>query len=245
MPNTKITKEKWKDHYSYAKKVYIIGFIVTLLASNLVFSVTRYTPPSERSVIIQLVDSYVDTEPLADLAAQLLAEAQKLDDTLEDVSFLNIGYSGDPSSDYYGAQAYMVQIYAGENDIYLLNEVLLNDHIAQGYCLPLETLEGFNEFMKKHPEVTPIWRAEPSEDGYDDEDATEGEAKIMHVYALDASTLKGFVTRNAFSVRGKYALISAISTNVQTSFNVLSLLYDYISEAPAPLSEASPSEVAP
>ena len=30
MPNTRITRQKWKDHFSYAKKVYIIGILLAL-----------------------------------------------------------------------------------------------------------------------------------------------------------------------------------------------------------------------
>ena len=61
MPNTKITLQKWKDHYSYAKKVYIIGALIAAGVASLIFSVTRYVAPDERAVIIQMVDTYADT----------------------------------------------------------------------------------------------------------------------------------------------------------------------------------------
>ena len=57
MPNTKITLQKWKDHYSYAKKVYIIGALIAVGVASLIFSVTRYVAPDERAVIIQMVDT--------------------------------------------------------------------------------------------------------------------------------------------------------------------------------------------
>lgn len=45
MPNTRITRQKWKDHFSYAKKVYIIGILLALGAASLIYSVTRYQAP--------------------------------------------------------------------------------------------------------------------------------------------------------------------------------------------------------
>ena len=64
MPNTKITKQKFKDHFSYAKKVYIFGALIAVAAASLIFTVTRYTPDNEYSVVVALVDSYANVTNL-------------------------------------------------------------------------------------------------------------------------------------------------------------------------------------
>lgn len=245
MPNTKITGQKWKDHLSYAKKIYIIGAILAIAVSSLIFSVTRYTPPNERSVLIELVDNYTDPSKLdADLPA-LLAAGQAYDETLEQVAFYSIAYSGaGDTGDMYGSQVYMVQIYAGDNDIYLQDEILTNQLIDQGYCLPLELIEGFEAFTQKFPEVEVLWLPEvdpeadeEDEDAEPDEDAPE---KPMHAYAIDISTLTGMAERGAFAVNGKYAVLAFASKNAETSFHVLTQMFDVF----APQKTATPSEAA-
>ena len=131
MPNTRITRQKWKDHFSYAKKVYIIGILLALGAASLIYSVTRYQAPNERAVQIALVDSYTAPEKLDEIVPALLKAGQAFDDTLEEVQFLSITYSGDGAADYEGAQVYMVQVYAGDNDIYIENKTMMEELIDQ------------------------------------------------------------------------------------------------------------------
>ena len=64
MPNTKVTKQKWKDHLFYSRKTYLIGILVSIALASLIFSVTRYIPDNEYAVQIELVDSYVDVTKL-------------------------------------------------------------------------------------------------------------------------------------------------------------------------------------
>ena len=131
MPNTRITRQKWKDHFSYAKKVYIIGILLALGAASLIYSVTRYQAPNERAVQIALVDSYTAPEKLDEIVPALLKAGQAFDDTLEEVQFLSIPYSGDGAADYEGAKVYTVQVYAGDNDIYIENKTMMEELIDQ------------------------------------------------------------------------------------------------------------------
>ena len=225
MPNTRITKQKWKDHFSYSKRVYIFGTLLCIAVVSLLFSVTRYTPPDERSVSIELVDSYTMTDNLEDVETLLLEKGVEYDETLEQVQFLSIAYSG-TSDDYYGAQVYTVQLYAGENDIYIEDETLLQQLIGEGYCARLEEYEGFDEFVQKHPEVTVYWAEEPTES---DEDEDEPKPEVpKHAYALSADTLTGFAERGAFANSGKYVLLAVTSKNADTSFKVLTYMYDVL-----------------
>jgi len=83
MPNTKVTRQKWKDHLYYSKKFYFIGILVSLAVASLIFSVTRYVPENEHAVHIELVDTYADTTKLDSDAAVLLQRGIEFDSSLE------------------------------------------------------------------------------------------------------------------------------------------------------------------
>ncbi len=219
MPNTKITRQKWKDHYSYAKKVYIIGALIAAACASLIFAVTRYVAPNERAVIIQMVDTYADPTMMNDDIPAMLAVGQEYDSSLEEISFLTISYIGDDN--YEGSQVYTVQVYAGDNDIYLQNDVLTQRMINEGYAYALEYMEGFNEFEEKYGQYV-IWQAIEN----DDEDEEDESIPEEHAYSVDVSALLGINQRGAYDVREKYALIAINSKNADTCFRVLTDMFD-------------------
>ncbi|MBQ3080787.1 MAG: hypothetical protein IJC48_12455 [Clostridia bacterium] len=237
MPNTKITKQKWKDHYSYSKKIYFFGILVAVGVASLIFSVTRYIPDNAHAVLIQFVDAYINTTNLEEDIQPLLEIGQEYDETLEEIQFLSINYTGEGTSenDYYGAQVYSVQIYAGDNDIFIQNEKLTQSMIDQGFLMPLEELDEFAAFNAKYPDAV-LWREEPSEEGEEeDEDAP---ARPVHAYAVDISSMYGLAERGAYDMREKYAGIMVTSENASTSFHVLSEMFEYFKPSePIPVQE--------
>lgn len=242
MPNTKITTQKLRDHLSYSKKVYVIGALVAAAVCSLLFSMTRYQAPNERAVQIALVDAYTMPDNLNDVVPALLAAGQDEDSSLESVSFFSISYSGNSQGtsedDYYGGQLYMVQLYAGDNDIYLQSEALTRDLISQAYCVPLETLDGFDEFTKAHPDVNILWMEEPDPEAENDGEGDEPDPaedvppRPEHAYAVDITLLEGMAARGAYANQNKYASIVMSSKNVDTSFTVLRAMFDLLTDAP-------------
>jgi len=231
MPNTKLTKDRIKEHFSYSKRMYIVGLIITLLGASLIFDVTRHTPSGPQLIQVGLVDSYCDTEKLNDVTPTLLARAQERDPQVEEFTFLSIAYSGSASSDYNGAQVYTVQVYAGDNDIYVQNEELTVGLIQSGALAPLDKLEGWDEFMQKHPDIAVLWADDTSYTPTGDED----EVIPQHPYALDASQMLGFNTRGAYDIRNKYISISAQCGEYEEMLNVLSDLFELLT----PVEEAN------
>ncbi|MBQ2433762.1 MAG: hypothetical protein II266_04980, partial [Clostridia bacterium] len=150
----------------------------------------------------------------------MLAVGQEYDSSLEEVSFLTISYVGDDN--YEGSQVYTVQVYAGDNDIYLQNEILTQRMVNEGYAVALEELEGFDEFNEKYSEYV-LWQS--IDDGEEGEEEEESFAQ-EHAYCVDISALLGINSRGAYDVRGKYALITISSKNTNTSFRVLSDMFD-------------------
>ena len=157
------------------------------------------------------------------------------DDTLEEVQFLSITYSGDGAADYEGAKVYTVQVYAGDNDIYIENKTMMEELIDQNYCMPLDTFEGFEEFTRRHPEVEVLY-AVPGANQADGKESTDEDAPVEEPrpYALNISTLKGFAERGALNMKDKYAAVVIMSKNQETSFEVLSAMFDAL----APSEEA-------
>ena len=78
----------------------------------------------------------------------LLAKGQEKDPELEMFDYLSIPYAGDASQDYEGAQVYMVQLYAGDSDLYIQNEQMTNDLIAEGiiFCTSFLLSKGLCAF---------------------------------------------------------------------------------------------------
>ena len=249
MPNTKITKQKVKDHLSYSKRLYIFGMIAFVGLASLLFTVTRYQSPNDLSVDIALVDSYADISKVDDDIDTLLSMTQEYDPALEKVAFMSIAYEGDSSTEdgYYGAQQYMVQLYAGDNDIFIQNELLTDSIIAEGAALALEELEGFEDFVAAHPDVEILWAHEPSAATETDEDEGEEAEAVdtpLHAYAIDMSSLLGFNERGAFDIREKYACILISSENPETSLYALDKMFTVFAATPVQETEEAIEEEA-
>ena len=137
MPLTGLTLARLKEHIRKASPIYIVGIIVCLLLSNVVYTSTRPQIPDENTVMIYLVDTLPNAEPLDDLAAQTLAQLQPEDDTLQSVVFYNLMFN-DPNEDYNSALLLMTRMSAGDCDVYFANEVGMQYIVNSGVALPLD-----------------------------------------------------------------------------------------------------------
>ena len=138
MPNTKLTRQRWKDHMYYGKWIYIVLAIVAVFVTDLLYSTTEYRPPDERKVTVQFVSSSASmAETVEQTTEQILSAVLPMDETLERVEFFALNFSGD-DSDYYGAQKFFVELAAGENDVYVGSRAVLNSIIDQGAAIPLD-----------------------------------------------------------------------------------------------------------
>ena len=240
MPNTKITKDRLKNHWQYSRAVYIFGTLAAVLLAALLYTVvTNREPPNQFSVNIALVRSYSNTENLQADRQELLKRGQAYDETLRSVSFMGVGYEGDSTTQdgYYGAQLYTVQLYAGDNDIFIQNKQLTQGLIDQGGCLPLEEMDEFISFMEKYPDAPLFYGNEPT--GQTDEEGNPVPGP-EHVYAIDISGLTGFIERQALDNREMYACILANSANPGTSMYVLGEMYELFQPSPAEEAQAQP-----
>ena len=126
---TPVTSEKLKQHITYSWWKYLLIAAVAFGLVDLLYSVTAYRPPRDRTVGLY-VYGYVNE---ADLTAYL-DNVQKTEmSDMEEVSFLTL-----VDDETYGPMQLMTYLAVGEGDIYLLpREDFLND-AANGALVPLE-----------------------------------------------------------------------------------------------------------
>ena len=236
MPNTKITKEKLKNHWAYSKKIYILMTAVAVgLASILYTVVNNHNPADYKYVCIALVDSYSDTTRIERDAITLYDCAHAYDANLEKLDFLSIGYSGGQNGemDYYGAQLYTVQLAGGECDMFIQSAELTNEMKDQGNYVPLDTLPSFELFAAKYPDAY-TWETLNPVDGNGEPlltEETEEARTVPHVYSIDVSQLTKLITGSVFDVRGKQACILARSANADTTLYALYQMFELFTES--------------
>lgn len=223
MPNTRITKESLKNHLHYGKWIYILIAVVAWFAVDLVYQMTEYRPDKYHRVDVQLVGNGVYADAgLEALADKALTAVKPLDARLEEVNIYNIAYSGDASSDIYGAQKYTVMLAAGEGSVYFINRTLLDSMVAQGGALPLD---GYIE-SGALPKELAVTLPEADEDG--------NPTGNQFVYAIDVSGLGLMLSDDiGYDSRDKYAVIFASSVNPDTAVAVLNSLIAQLT-GPAP-----------
>ncbi len=226
MPDTRITKQKLKNNLHYGKWIYLLIAVAAFFMVELVYTMTEYRPDKYHRVDVQLVGNTVmQEEGLEAVGKSAVAAVSARDPRLEAVNFFNIAYTGDATTDIYGAQKYAVMLAAGEGAVYFLNRPLLENMVAQGGALPLETyVEG-----GALPEELAVSLPEADEDG--------NPTGVTHLYALDASGLGGMLSDDiGYDSRGKYAVIFASCVNPDTAAAVLNNVFGQLT-GPAPDSQ--------
>ena len=230
MPDTRITKAKLKTHLHYGKWIYILIAVAAFFVVELTYTMTEYRPDKYHRVDIQLVgNSIMQEEALDAVGKNAVTAISPQDPRLEAVNFFNIAYSGDASTDIYGAQKYSVMLAAGEGAIYFLNRPLLENMVAQGGALPLEAYVESGVLPKELAVSLPET---------DDEGNPTGKT---HLYAIDASGLGGMLSDEiGYDARDKYAVIFATCVNPDTAAAVLKNVLDQLT-GPVPDSQFTQS----
>ena len=125
MPHYGISWFRLKEHFRKYLAIYIVGVVICVLLTNLVYTSTAPQTPYDQEVLIYLADVFTDTEPLDDLAADALAYAQEFDETLLEVNFESLQYV-DPEQDYTSSMLLMDEIdemVGGNNVDLVLNTI--------------------------------------------------------------------------------------------------------------------------
>lgn len=189
MPHKGLTWFRLKEHIRKTFLIYVAGIIIMCVFTNLIFTMTRPTVPSEKEVLVYLVDSYseADGADAGYIAANALEHGRQSDETLELVRFESIGYQG--LEDYASPMLLTARMAVGDGDVYLCSPeaydyaskagmpVPLDDHLANGWLSELnpETIEWTNPetgetfiagvSLKNLPQLYEVFRFD-NEDAY-------------------------------------------------------------------------------
>ena len=237
MPNTKLTREKLKNHFHYSRMIYAIVIIAAAMIGNLVFTVTEYRAPNANRVDIELVGIYSDTsgencdvlearlleagqnaERAADEAAGIDVGAADYRPALEVVQFLSLEYddTSNDSDNYYALQKYMVTLAAQEGDIYFVSRNLMLQLIEDNTLVPLD---GYIESGVIDPGDRELGKV--TFDAYDDDGVATGE---RHIYGLQAGSLTKMYDELSYNPTDKYMVIMLFSQNQDTAAAVMNEL---------------------
>ena len=204
MPHYGISWFRLKEHFRKYLAIYIVGVVICVLLTNLVYTSTAPQTPYDQEVLIYLADVFTDTEPLDDLAADALAYAQEFDETLLEVNFESLQYV-DPEQDYTSSMLLMARLSLGEADVFLASGLCMEALCATEAFLPLDDYlaEGWMEEFALEPYL------------YTSEETGE-----TFVAGLKLDGVSGLAEIGAFNNEGAVLVITANSTNTDTSMQV-------------------------
>jgi ABC-type glycerol-3-phosphate transport system substrate-binding protein len=124
MPITKFSWASLKENIRKFAVVYLVGILITIACTNLLWTTTRPRIPDDQSVTVYLAAEYSNPQALDKLAEQMLEDGKAYDETLEEVVFYGLTY-GNPETDYTGSMVMATRLSTGEGDVYIANEYAL------------------------------------------------------------------------------------------------------------------------
>ena len=132
MINTKITKKRVQNHFAYSFWKYILLVALSIFGWNLIYSVTAYRPPANKTVNVYIVTYAVGegaTDKLTEMAKPAFPD-------MEALNFYSIALPTD--DDYYANMQLSTYIGAQEGDVFLLPTTKFNTFAASGLFIPLD-----------------------------------------------------------------------------------------------------------
>ena len=217
----KITKAYIQNHFRYQAAVYVCLAVIAFAGLNLLFEVTKYTPPPEKQIIVYVMDDYFNMAQ----DTNILSDAQE---AFPDMELIDI-YST-PVTSYEGQQKFMLVLAANEGDVYILDKSYLSYFVKELLATPLdgyiaEGIINVDGLDLKSTTMTSIKDA-----AYPDiADGAE------HVFAIPAGNLYGLMSDFFIDNRNKIILIPSYSGNKDNAAKMIQWLYDryYYEEEPA------------
>lgn len=126
---TPITQQRLRNHLTYSWWKYALLVVLAIFGWNIIYTVTRYRPPEEKRVIMNL---YVVANQPA-LNAYMAEINETLMPEMEEMCTM---YSAPDSM--YGDMIFSTHLAASEGDVYLVNRDYFQRYASSGPYLPLE-----------------------------------------------------------------------------------------------------------
>ena len=214
MPVRGMNRARLREHIRKYSPVYIVGCIVCMLLTNILYTSTRYQVPYEKEFLVYLLDSYTNIEPLEEIREDALQYGQSIDDTLEAVVFESILYS-DPAEDYTSSYLLMARAALGNGDIYIASSIGAQSLFSMGLAKPLEEAldSGWMEGLGLEPVM-----CENEETG----ETFIGGLSLDHLHAL--------LDLGVMNNEGAVLVVASNSGNEETSMAVIEHIVQALEE---------------
>lgn len=214
---TPITKQRLRNHLAYGWWKYALLLVIAIAGWNIIYTVTRYRPPEDKKVVVNLY-VYGNTQALnaymADVNANQMPEMEQMDCLMTTMD------------DMYGDMILSTHMAAGEGDLYMLDRSRFQQCAASGAFLPLEDQTELIAMLEAAGvSLSQGWR-------------TESESGEKHLYGIPCAELPGMA---AYVYNPSDCYMSVLISN-QNDENVLHFLNIFVSDLLSPPTEAQPEE---
>ena len=226
MPDTRITRERLKNHWVYSSWKYLLMVVIFVAGWNLTYSVTEYKPPREKRLEMYVLAQAYNDENVRALAAEMAPEfVGEEEGDMEALNFYTMSYGG--SDDTYGPQLLMTRLASFEGDIYLVDEETMASFVSQELATPLDDYIASGALHVDGIDLEAGTRAEPA--GEDEEGNTIYSSE-RHVYALPAQQLYGMLENELVDNRGMYFVVMSYSDKPDLCIELLNAFIDRFKE---------------
>ncbi len=235
MPNTKLTKDRMKNHWHYSKMIYLGVVLIAAMLADLVFTATTYRAPNERRIDVHLISHYInfetDTTPATtamlacgqtyeterDRAAGIDVDAEGYEPALQEVTVVGVMYDENSEDSYYQQQKYSLMLATQEGDIFILSREMMNGLAETGF---LTDLTPYIESGMINPgEMKQVMYYEYTE-------PNEEPSEKKCVYGLATDELTGMYRSLGVDYREKYMVILSYCANPDTAASIMQWMID-------------------
>lgn len=210
---TPVTMKKIRQHFTYSWWKYALLAACAILGWNLIYSVTAYRPPQEKTVDLYIY-GYSASDELQSYLDSI--RANEMPD-MEQMDAVTVA-----PDETYGAMILSTRMAAAEGDLYILPKEFFQNYAGQGWFRPLEDIEGLVEGLEaRNINLERSWRMET-------------ETKERHLYGIPLSALPGF-QQYVVTEDEAWLCIFVNNQNEENAIKLLNILIRDMQEEPATL----------
>lgn len=222
MPDTRITKERLKNHWMYSSWKYLLMALIFIMGWNIVYNVTAYKPPREKRLELYLLSGMYNEDGINKLEGEIrdIFVGDEADD-MEEVNFITMNVGGE--NDVYAPQLLMTRLASLEGDVYLVDEHTVTSLVMQELALPLDEYIASGALNVAGQDLSTGMRAEPIGE---DDDGNVIYGAQHHVYAIPAEPLYGLLEENIINNRGMYFVVMSYTDKADKCIEMLNVFID-------------------
>ena len=217
MPESKFTWPRLKEHLRKFFWIYLIGIVVCVAGTNLIWTTTAPRIPYDQSVVVLLADGYSNTEALSGVAKETLVRTQADDPTLQLVEFQPLQYVG--PEDYASQMLMVTRLSISEADALMASEAAMETLVNMNAVLPLD--DAWADGWMEGRGLEPYYATVTDEETGEERTFLAG----MRLDSVDALT-----RLSAFNNEGAFLCVTINSENEETSLKALEHMIDVLEE---------------